>query len=350
MATYYIDPSGSDGGAGTEGDPWQHIYYALDNTSDGDTIICKDGTYDETTNYRTITTSRTIKAENRFGVTVILSGNNTSPPYSHWGLNGAGKILTVEGCIINLVTLPVGRAGIGSDNGTVVCKYDYFYGDKGEAGAVYARDGDARAYKCTFRNLKYGLYRYTGTLYAQDNIIEGCTYGIKFVSGNAVTESYNNFYNNGTDIEGLSIDATDITTDPKFINDYDHAEGYIISLFSDCIDGGIVVSGYIETYEDTAPDMGCQEQAPAYYKISGSVTLAGVGVEGAVIRIILQDDNSYFDETTTDGDGNYLIQSSLLDPNKKYHVITEYKDPVSGSGGTKYQAMSYWDIVPIEVV
>ena len=44
-----------------------------------------------------------------------------------------------------------------------------------------------------------------------------------------------------------------------------------------------------------------------YYSvaISGTVTLSGTGVEGAIVRIIQQDTDEEVDKQTTDSDGNY---------------------------------------------
>jgi hypothetical protein len=49
MTTFYIDPNGSDStGDGSEGNPWQTLMYAIDNTSGTSEIIANDGEYTET--------------------------------------------------------------------------------------------------------------------------------------------------------------------------------------------------------------------------------------------------------------------------------------------------------------
>jgi len=72
--------------------------------------------------------------------------------------------------------------------------------------------------------------------------------------------------------------------------------------------------------------------------ISGTVTLSGTGVEGAIIRIIQQDTDEEVDKQITDSDGNY--DSSQLTAGKKYHVCVEYTDGSSN----KYNSKSLWDI------
>lgn len=77
------------------------------------------------------------------------------------------------------------------------------------------------------------------------------------------------------------------------------------------------------------------------YAISGHVTLSGVGVEGAVVRCIRQSDNVAIAEETTDSEGFYSFSS--LDVDDLYHLAVEYE-----VGEAKYNALSYWDIVPLE--
>lgn len=43
--TFYVDPSGSDSAAGSEGDPWRTLQHAVDSVGPGDTILVRPGTY-----------------------------------------------------------------------------------------------------------------------------------------------------------------------------------------------------------------------------------------------------------------------------------------------------------------
>lgn len=81
---------------------------------------------------------------------------------------------------------------------------------------------------------------------------------------------------------------------------------------------------------------------PLDYQISGTVTLSGAPVEGAVVRCIRQSDNVAITEETTSETGAYLFTE--LEETELYHVCVEYSD-----GETSYNAKSLWDIVPIEV-
>jgi hypothetical protein len=47
---YYISPTGSDSGDGTSGSPWASLHKALSMVAAGDTVICKDGTYNGSLN------------------------------------------------------------------------------------------------------------------------------------------------------------------------------------------------------------------------------------------------------------------------------------------------------------
>ena len=47
QSTYYVATTGSDAGAGTIGDPFETITYAISQMSGGDTIYVRGGTYNE---------------------------------------------------------------------------------------------------------------------------------------------------------------------------------------------------------------------------------------------------------------------------------------------------------------
>jgi len=42
---FYVDPAGSDGGAGSAADPWRTLQHAVDAVGPGDTIVVRPGTY-----------------------------------------------------------------------------------------------------------------------------------------------------------------------------------------------------------------------------------------------------------------------------------------------------------------
>lgn len=78
------------------------------------------------------------------------------------------------------------------------------------------------------------------------------------------------------------------------------------------------------------------------YAISGTVTLSGTPVQGATVRCIRQSDNVALDEQTTDSTGQY--EFSNLDENETYHVAVEYEQD-----SVLYNALSLWDVSPVEV-
>jgi len=100
----------------------------------------------------------------------------------------------------------------------------------------------------------------------------------------------------------------------------------------------------VRKYTDPEPTItvGNEEEATSIY-ISGQVTLSGNPVQGAIVRAICQDDETYAKDNTTDENGNYMITG--LDITKKYHIVVEYTDPNTGQ---KYNAESKWNITPIE--
>ena len=100
---------------------------------------------------------------------------------------------------------------------------------------------------------------------------------------------------------------------------------------------------YIRKYTDPEPVFSSVGSIESTFYISGQVTLNGNPVQGAKVRAICQDDNSYAGDTTTDENGNYKIEGLL--GSKKYHIIVEYTDSDTGQ---KYNAESKWDITPAE--
>ena len=73
-------------------------------------------------------------------------------------------------------------------------------------------------------------------------------------------------------------------------------------------------------------------------QISGKVTKDGVGVEGAKIRMMNENLNSYVGDTLTDVNGDYSISGFW---GETYHLTAEYQD-----GDNKYNALSKWSIDP----
>lgn len=78
--------------------------------------------------------------------------------------------------------------------------------------------------------------------------------------------------------------------------------------------------------------------------LSGQVTLAAVGVLGAIIRVVRQSTDQEVFKTTTDASGNYKIAGDGIIPGETYHIMVEYTN-----AGTKYNAKSIWDVQPIYV-
>ena len=361
MADIYVSPTGDDtNGDGSSSNPYQHIYKAIDASADGDTIICKSGTYKDEL-YRNIGEKNiTIKSRtgdyqdvvvipktynndgtgNRgwlwrvasndytltlFDLTFLLDYNNIDTSNTNFGGDTTGIFasdgngnLTAVRCFAYAV--PSRWSGTGQK-----CHFTYEDWNGGNTHSVY---------KCSCRHLNTAIGQVRNTVNAKDDIFEDNDYGIsRYNTDGTVNENNNDFYNNGTNIQNTSLDSTDLTSDPQF-KDTDVAT---TKYSSPCIDAGVVISGYVETYYGDAPDIGCYEFPP--YKISGQVTLNGVGVSGAIVRVIDQN-GSYFEDTTTDSNGYYSINCG----DDYYHVVVEYTD----GNGNKYNAASLWDIQGIK--
>lgn len=81
--------------------------------------------------------------------------------------------------------------------------------------------------------------------------------------------------------------------------------------------------------------------AKSIYAISGTVKLAGSPLQGAIVRLIRQSDDTYVGETTSDSNGEYEFTDLN---NEEYHVTVEYED---GSGNL-YNDYSYPFVIPHE--
>jgi len=92
------------------------------------------------------------------------------------------------------------------------------------------------------------------------------------------------------------------------------------------------------TTNEAGTSYGTTVSVTTYVGLSGTVTLSGAGVSGAIVRIIQQDTNAEVDKKTTDSNGDY--ESIVLVADKKYHVCVEYTDGSSN----KYNSKSLWDI------
>ncbi len=97
-ATYYLSSTvGADSGSGTSGAPWLTFSHALSTMTPGDTLIVKDGTYNQSINPSKSGTAGnpiTIKAENAGQVTIDMQGSGS-------GINIENKAyLTIEGFLV----------------------------------------------------------------------------------------------------------------------------------------------------------------------------------------------------------------------------------------------------------
>ena len=126
------------------------------------------------------------------------------------------------------------------------------------------------------------------------------------------------------------------------LNDTTYTSGYL-ALNHHNSGTGAVANLRVRKYADPEPTTSIGTEQAAFC-ISGQVTLNGNPVENAKIRVICQDDNTYFGDTTTDANGNYKIEGVV--GSKKYHIVVEYTD----GSGNKYNAESKWDITPYQQV
>jgi len=96
---YFVDPKGSDGGAGTSGDPFQTIAHAVAQAGPGDTVTVRDGVYREAITIDKLDASADplwVRAENPGGAAIDGSDETiwTNPGGDLWTDEGGGVYST----------------------------------------------------------------------------------------------------------------------------------------------------------------------------------------------------------------------------------------------------------------
>ena len=277
----YVSPTGSDStGNGSSSNPYKHIYKAIDQSYDGATIVCKSGTYDEEL-YRNIGEKNIIiKSETGNYEDVIIvpkTYDNTGTGNRGWlwrldsnfytlKLYDLTFLLDYNNIDIANTTFGNSTTGIfasyGNGNVTATRCFVYATPSRWDGTGHYCHfvyedwDGSNihNLYKCTVRHLKYGIGVVRNTVNVKDTIFEDNYEGIHYYSG-TLNENNNTFYGNGEDIHGSTLDSTDLTSDPLFVA----TDSAVLYNSSPCNDAGVVISGYVENYEGTAPDIGSYE-------------------------------------------------------------------------------------------
>jgi len=255
---YYVSITGNDStGDGTQSSPWRTIGHAIEQINnsgnDGDEIIVLDGTYDESGNSKTIQKNISIVANNTLQSKIYFDGYSTS---TLWTVTG--KIIKLQGFIVNGIN--GGTLFNLSGGATILINFCYLYGNI----VVFNMGGisNAKCYNCTLRGVtKLMQLPTTGfsagdmVLKLRNTIVSSVT---TFSSNNNFTiyEDHNCFYDVSLP---FTIDSSSLFTDPKFSNPSGSDNSYLLQSSSPCVDAGVPMGTYRETYYGSAPDIGCYE-------------------------------------------------------------------------------------------
>ena len=359
----YVSPTGSDTtGDGSQSNPYQHLSYAVSQASSGDIIKLLDGTYYDNNYVHATVDNLTVESESEDYTKVIiyptvLRQQAPADTYLFLDTNIIFKNITIiydKGQLTNLENKEqdiLYHYGDGKDIKFIKCfikmiNFDSFGYQCNIAGGFY-QYGHPHVYfyKCSIIGVKNGHNSKIVSRgfnnntsddldsYIQDSILYHCDYDI--YNSDDIKEDNNNCIYDITNV--VLNDSSDIFQDPKFVNYNTDAK---LQGSSPCIDAGVIITGYIDSYKGGAPDIGVNEVGSG--TISGQVTLNGTGVQGAIIRFLNTTTGKYEGSTTTDSNGDYIWSDA--DKNSKYHVFVEYTD---SSTGEKFNALSKWDISPI---
>jgi len=292
MADIYVSPTGSDTtGDGSYNNPYRHIYYAIGQASDGDTVIAKAGTYHEGDGVTITNKSVTLKSEseNFEDVTIIVDGYDSgyyTAAYIVLQMTSS-YTFTVKGITFKWGSATYSNAKIfiamDSNAPNIIATYSFFDGSGIPSGDHHIGIGGRRSYnikvyKCSFRHFKSDIWSggvvvwdNNNTVDAKDCIFEDCEYGIKNYTG-TLTEDYNCFYNNTYNLYSGSLGTNDIVSDPKFTS----SSSAQIQNDSPCKNSGTTITGYVEDYEGDNPDIGAYEvPGPTQQTISSDSIIKG---------------------------------------------------------------------------
>lgn len=318
MADKYISPTGSDvTGEGSPERPWQTLSFAWARTSVPDYIILKTGVYDYFTGFKMGNgTQKYVRSETNNSADVIIkpaslySHGDTLQTFIGWSDSySATDRLRLQGLtfIFDKTNISNWDASEGiahsifhpgciraTSMATIVRVWNCYFLNLAEDISTHAFSanytGNLEFYKNTFRNFTGNCIGPTAlskpiTITLRDNIFSSCGSAVDDdAAGTTVNSNNNCYFNNVVNLtSGAALGANDITSDPQFKT----ADSMEFTTESPCIDAGIVVEGYVDTYSGDAPDIGCYEQTtvavPDLTGMTQSEAIAAL-TEGLLVR------------------------------------------------------------------
>jgi len=255
MANWYISPTGNDTtGIGSLENPYLTIKKGISScTSNGDVVICLDGTYTETS-LADIYYNITIKSYSEDYTKVIITTSGTT---NLWRIKAGGVTVLDVTIVVGLVDTLIrsdGSMSIIFARGLIYSTNSNYPNYAAFYQGYSAKSANIKIYKSTIQGCKHAISGYNITLEHKDCIFKGNnTVYEKYGGTDSITSQYNCYYGNTT--LGFSAGVGDIISNPKLVS----ATSAEIESDSPCIDAGVVVAGYIEDYEGDAPDIGCYE-------------------------------------------------------------------------------------------
>ncbi len=225
--TYYVSPSGNDANNGSSSNPWLTIQGAVNNASvvNGDTIIVRDGTYNENVN---VTKEIVLKSENGYSSTIVHAASTNQSVFEINGINNVAiegftaygatsswnncgvKIVNSDNCTINNNRFGYDNShfnwkGIqlwNADNNTIsnnICNYSGEIGIQLYSGSDY----NTLSNNTTSNNSSYGIQtdtdgsENTGDVFRGNTIENNGSYGVYIKSGSSLDFGANDVNDKG---------------------------------------------------------------------------------------------------------------------------------------------------------
>lgn len=276
----------------------------------GGTITVLSGTYTET---KAIRLKSNVSLIGEGADSVILNSS------------AADTIVVSDGCTIQGINISSSQTGVYVRRGAGVTIQNCIFNGITNAGIVGDTGATVDIINVTIDQCGTGIY-IKGTGEIMNSIISQSTYGLRYTRMAAISESYNDFYNNTNNYPSRhTLGTGSISSDPLWVS----GTSYYISSTSPCRDVGNPDSAYNDL-DGTQNDIGWHggpdgKQIFPEIELPDDITL-GLGRTYCLFVEDVSDPNgealSYSWELTSVPSGSSLTTADLLDNNTAEPIFT----------------------------
>jgi parallel beta-helix repeat protein len=318
--TYYVTTTGDDGiGDGSSENPWRTIQHAVNTITEGDTIIVRDGTYNE--NVYVNKDHLTIKSEKGAASTIVQAENQDAHVFEVTAdyVNISG--FTVEGAGIGIYLNYAEHCNISSNKRSY---YNYgFLLDHSSNNTISGNDISGNNYHGIdlrdssnntisgndVNNNYHGIdLRDSSNNSISGNDVSGNTYnGIylrdssnNYISGNDVNNNYHGVYLQDSSNNSISWNT--------FVND----GLFVYPIYHNTVEGNTVegntVNGKPLVYLEDASDYRVEDAGQVILINCRNITVENLNLSNTCVGIqLLETEDSIIADNTVSGNNHYCI-------------------------------------------